>query len=201
MGTRADEAFGLLGDLDCCAPDGLWSDNAMLGSGATDDVTRAYRVPQSRAAVGLKGKTLYFGGVAHKGQAGVPDDKLEAVARSAADIMDVVTTTGPATGMAAEPEKIIRMASGCAAGGTPLAIASGVSVDNIAGYVAGGACCFIVASSVANGFYKFDEGKLKALMEKAWSLLGEMEEEEAEVNDGGVGNKCATFFVSFSGVK
>ena len=67
-------------------------------------------------------------------------------------------------------------ASGCAAGGAPLAIASGVSVDNIAEFVAGGACCFIVASSVACGFHKFDEGKLTALMEKARSLaLGEVD--------------------------
>jgi hypothetical protein len=185
LGTRADEAFGLLSELDCRAPDGLWSDNAMLGSGQADDVARARRVSRSRAAVGLAGKTLYFGGVAHKGQAGVHNDKLklELVARAAADIMDVVTTTGPATGMAADPEKITRMASGCAAGGaaggTPLAIASGVSVDNIAEFVAGGACCFIVASSVACGFHKFDEGKLTALMEKARSLaLGEVEKKE-----------------------
>ena len=48
---------------------------------------------------------------------------------------------------------------------------------------------------VGNGITTVDASK------NCFALLGDMEEEEAEVNDGGVGRKCATFFVSFSGVK
>lgn len=71
---------------------------------------------------------LVFGGVAFKYQKQVRDDELETVCKEAIDEMDVITTSGPATGIPANIDKIKRIRSYI--GNHPLAIASGISVEN-----------------------------------------------------------------------
>jgi predicted TIM-barrel enzyme len=69
-----------------------------------------------------------FGAVAFKYQKHVPDDQLESVCKEAMKVMDVITTSGPATGKPASIQKIEKMRSYI--GDFPLAIASGVNVEN-----------------------------------------------------------------------
>ena len=87
---------------------------------------------------------LYFGGVAFKGQAGVLDSALSGVTKkAAAGLMEVVTTSGPATGIAADLQKIKTMAQAAMSAGNPsLGIASGVDHKNIGSYIQSGARFF-----------------------------------------------------------
>ena len=73
---------------------------------------------------------LYFGGVAFKGQAEVPAVRWGIVASDAADAgVDVVTTSGPRTGFPPSTAKVKSMRA--ALGDHALALASGITVDNI----------------------------------------------------------------------
>jgi len=104
------------------------------------------------------GTPLYFGGVAFKYRGEVPASRLGIVTCRAAETVDVVTTSGVQTGMPPTVEKIqvMRTALG---GDVPLAIASGISVENVRDYLP--YCdAFLVASSISK---KFDELDLDAV--------------------------------------
>src|SRR4051812_9199505 len=107
---------------------GVWADNARIDEGREDQpyAERVSAVRQARAP-----GCLYFGGVAFKYQRPVED--LEAACRVAARHMDVVTTSGPGTGHAADLEKIRRMKR--TLGDVPLAIASGITPENVGDYL------------------------------------------------------------------
>src|SRR5438477_29238 len=83
---------------------------------------------------------------------------LAAAARAAAASMDVVTTSGPGTGQAAAPDKLRRMKE--ALGVTPLAIASGVTPENVGGYLPW-VDCFLVATGISRTFEEFDPGRVR----------------------------------------
>ena len=99
----------------------------------------------------------FFGAVAFKYQKHVPNDKLEEVCLEAIKNMDVITTSGPATGQPASIEKIklIRQYIG----NHKLAIASGINTGNkkifekYADYL-------LVASSITDSNEMIDEDKL-----------------------------------------
>ena len=131
------------------AVDGLWADNAGIGRYTDPDDVRSI----------LDGiDCLYFGGVAFKYQQEVTD--LEGVAAIAAHHMDYVTTSGPGTGMAIDREKLRRIAEG--SGDHPVALASGVSIDNAAGALAYIAAA-LVNTSVSTSFHHLDPAKVAAL--------------------------------------
>jgi hypothetical protein len=90
-------------------------------------------------------ETLFFGGLAFKGQP-QPDD-LDAVAGRARTYMDVITTSGSATGRPPETSKIARIRA--AIDDHPLAIASGISPENVRSYRRW-ADAFLVASSITD---------------------------------------------------
>lgn len=102
---------------------------------------------------------LYFGGVAFKYQRHVED--FESACRVATRYMDVVTTSGPGTGHAAEVEKIRRMKA--ALGVIPLAIASGVTPENVADYLPH-ADCFLVATGISRSFTELDPARVRSLI-------------------------------------
>lgn len=105
--------------------DGLWCDDAGI------DPLAGIDQPFAAAVLDELGdwEGAYFGGVAFKYQS-VVEPEFEAIAAAtAAPWMSVVCTSGAATGSAAELAKLERMARG--AGATPLAVASGVTVDNV----------------------------------------------------------------------
>jgi predicted TIM-barrel enzyme len=120
-------AFALAG---CGRIDGIWSDDAGVDERVVDQV-RAKEFVETRQRLGWQG--LYFGGVAFKYQREVPRGDLGRAAAIAAAYMDVVCTSGPGTGRAADPGKPRAMREG--APGAALALASGVTTANVGEYL------------------------------------------------------------------
>jgi hypothetical protein len=138
--------------------DGVWVDNAGVDEGR-DDQPLPDKVLDLRRRKERNG--LYFGGVAFKYQGHVDD--LAAACRLASRYMDVVTTSGPGTGHAAAVEKIETMKR--ALGDHPLAIASGITPDNIGSYLPH--CdCFLVATGISETFDEFNPQLVQALVDK-----------------------------------
>lgn len=161
LGLRPADA--LKAALDACDGriDGLWTDHAGVDGvspgAAADELLAARR--------DARWDGLYFGGVAFKYQRPVPDERLADVAQLAAHYMDVVCTSGPGTGMAASPTKTDAMRRGLGDHGA-LALASGVTADNVADYGAA-VDVFIVGTSL-----EVSEGQLSA--ERIQALLARL---------------------------
>ena len=137
--------------------DGIWVDNGMI-----DETKQAQPKAEEVLAVQkeIRWQGLYFGGVAFKYQAQVED--VAQAARMAANYMDVVTTSGPATGQAAAPDKIRQMKDEL--GKRPLAIASGITPENITNYLPI-ANCFLVATGISTTFDELDPHRTRLLVE------------------------------------
>ncbi|WP_321935477.1 hypothetical protein [Paraburkholderia sp. J8-2] len=97
----------------------------------------------------------FFSGVAFKHQR--PEPNPETAARMADKFGFVATTSGVATGAAAEVEKVARMRE--ALGDAPLAIASGITPENVHKYVPY-VSHILVATGVSESFHEFDYEKL-----------------------------------------
>lgn len=146
------EAIGLVsGEVS-----GIWTDNALIDE-RLDVQKEAEDILQSRIENGWFG--LYFGGVAFKYQRPVID--LEKVTLLAKKYVDVVTTSGPATGKSADIEKIKAMKS--ALGNYPLAIASGITPENVTDYLPF-TDCFLVATGISKSFTELDPVLVKRLV-------------------------------------
>lgn len=147
-------------------PSGLWVDDLRNTNGVAPEAAfeRKNTLPR------LRGMRL-LGGVAFKYTPTFTDDPILAVneVRVLRSATDVITTSGSATGSAPSVAKITSMKA--AAGTTPLAVASGISLENIERYRE---CVdeVLVASSIETAPYSgtFDEAKLKAFIDKAHSL-------------------------------
>ena len=143
---------------------GLWRDDAGIGTFDRLVVASEERIlHELRARTSWKG--ILFGGVAFKYHPRpVPPELYGAVARAAADAgVDVVTTSGPATGHPPDVAKIIAMRE--AIGDRALAIASGISEDNVElflPYTDG----FIVSSSIESAPGIFDPSRVTRLGKK-----------------------------------
>ncbi len=103
---------------------------------------------------------LIFGGVAFKYQSHVKDPAKAAAL--VAPHVDVVTTSGDGTGIAAPVDKIKAMKE--AIGEHPLAIASGISPENIDLFKPY-ADCFIVASAISSSFNQLDPKRVKMMVD------------------------------------
>ena len=148
----------LSGALNACGTiDGLWTDNA--GIEARRVRSEADSFVAARAAKRWHG--LYFGGVAFKYQREIADGDLEAVARTAAPYVDVLCTSGPGTGQAADVAKIRSLRGGLGDGA--MAIASGVTADNVKQYLPY-VQAFLVGTGIEKSFGVFDPVKMEALL-------------------------------------
>lgn len=136
---------------------GVWADDALIDE-TTADQPAAQRVRELQQERGWQG--LYFGGVAFKYQRPVRD--VVAAARRAVGCMDLVTTSGPGTGIAAAPEKVRLMKQ--AIGPAPLALASGVTPENVNDYLPW-ADCFLVSSGISYTLEDLDPGRLRDLLQ------------------------------------
>ena len=136
---------------------GVWVDNAGIDERA-DVQVEAERILNARRRAGWTG--LYFGGVAFKYQRPVED--LVQAARRAVPYMDVVTTSGPGTGRAAEVKKIGIMKE--ALGEHPLAIASGITPENATDYL-DSADCFLVATGISQTFEELNPSRVNQLVQ------------------------------------
>lgn len=165
LGEEPEDVVGLIANL---LVGGIWSDNAEIDE-QSDAQPAGERFQQARHKFGWKG--LYFGGVAFKYQRAVPDALLPFAARNATPWMDVITSSGPGTGYAASVEKARALRSG--AGAHPLALASGVSPENVVGFLPY-VDAYLVASEIETAKYSGilvpDRTKLLADRIHAWKV-------------------------------
>ena len=135
---------------------GVWVDNALINE-HSEHQTEAEKVLQAQKSQGWQG--LYFGGVAFKYQREVED--VVQASRTAVDYMDVVTTSGPGTGFAASLDKIRTMKQ--AIGAFQLAIASGITPENVTDYLPI-SDCFLVATGISKRLDLLDARLTKRLI-------------------------------------
>jgi uncharacterized protein len=143
---------------------GIWSDCAGVASSHSEDpAAKAKAFYQS--TLGYQG--LFFGGLSFKGR---PTSFTDAeAATQAVGYVDVITTSGIRTGEPPLIEKI-RTIRG-AIDRNPLAIASGISADNVHLYKPY-ADCFVVSSSIEREFGEFDPTLLRELIHLVHEPLG-----------------------------
>lgn len=141
---------------------GLWTDNAY----ADEESLHRYAKETLEICRKREWKGLYFGGVAFKYQREVED--VTQAAKWAVPYMDVVTTSGNGTGLAAHVDKIRIMKK--AIGDFPLAIASGITPENIDDYLPI-SDAYLVATGICRNdgqgddFYWFDPEKVLRLVD------------------------------------
>lgn len=123
---------------------GLWLDNAGYSEGSSTNPTENISLIRYWQNEYNARDLLIFGGVAFKYQDEVKDPARAAA--TAAPFIDVVTTSGKGTGFAADVEKIKSMK--LAIGHHPLAIASGITPENVSDYKPF-ADCFLVATGIS----------------------------------------------------
>jgi len=140
---------------------GLWVDDGGIYEGiANGKVT--YRSSEAenflklRTASGWPG--IYFGGVAFKGQSIVTNPAM--AASHAMNSIDVVTTSGISTGRAANYEKVQDMKD--AIGDHPLALASGITPENVLEYTLY-TDCFLVSTGVSNSPHELNPARVRKL--------------------------------------
>lgn len=158
-------AFPILGELQAegCMVDGYWADDARMDERrAEDDQPEADEIAAIRDSSGWTG--LYIGGTAFKKQRDVDPAQYGKSARIATNYMDVVVTSGVATGHAADVGKIDTFREHC--GNTALGLASGITPENAAQY-ADAVDLFMVATGINHDgdFYNIDPERLKRLMD------------------------------------
>lgn len=130
--------------------DYLWADNSYIHK---DTLHNAISIKENKSI-------KYFGSIAFKYQK--PVDDLEWTCKTATNYMDVITTSGVATAKSPAIEKIRNMKQYI--GDAPLAIASGITADNISSYKEW-VDYFLVASSITDSSVeRINENKLKALV-------------------------------------
>ncbi len=107
---------------------------------------------------------LYFGGIDFKYQPPVKDMKLacELVIKAT----DVATTSGCKTGKPPTLDKIKQMKEYL--GDHPLAIASGITLENVGQFLPY-VTCFLVSTGISSDFSNLNPDKVKALSEKIHS--------------------------------
>lgn len=164
LAVTAKFAFPILGGLqaDGTRVDGYWADDARIDERrAQDDQPEAQEIAAIRKSSGWDG--LYVGGTAFKKQREVDPAHYGTSARIATRYMDVVVTSGVATGHAADVGKIETFRMHC--GDTALGLASGITPDNAAQY-ADAVDLFMVATGINfdGDFYNIDPARLSHLM-------------------------------------
>ncbi len=152
----------LVDALDACRGriDGIWSDNAGVDVHAADasDQPTAEQFRAARRARSWGG--LYFGGVAFKYQRPVASEDLGRLTARAASYVDVICTSGPATGVPADVVKVCRMRAGTTA---PIALASGITPANVRDYLPY-VDAYLVGTGIEERFGVLDPRKIDALL-------------------------------------
>ena len=156
------KAFPILADLDerGVRIDAYWADDARIDESAVTQ-EEADNIAATRTACGWEG--LYFGGTAFKKQRPVDPKDYACAAGIAGGFMDVVTTSGIATGHSADLGKLAEFRG--ALPDRPIALASGVTPDNATDYDM--VDCFMVATGInfENDFYNIDPARLLQLVD------------------------------------
>jgi predicted TIM-barrel enzyme len=166
LAVTGEFAFPILGALQAegVRVDGYWADDACIDERRSeDDQPEANMIAKVRQTSGWDG--LYIGGTAFKKQREVAPEEFAKSARIAKRYMDVVVTSGVATGHAADVGKIATFRTHC--GDTALGLASGITPENAPQY-ADLVDLFMVATGVNfdADFYNIDPERLQQLMRK-----------------------------------
>ena len=160
LAVTGKDAFPILGQLQSegCQVDAYWADDACIDEDGANSEAKA--IAQARIDSGWDG--LYFGGTAFKKQREVDPNRYGDAARESCPFMDVITTSGVATGQEADLGKIETFRA--AIGDRPMALASGISPENAQAYA--DVDCFMVATGInkPDNFYDIDAGRLAELM-------------------------------------
>jgi len=168
LAVTGREAFPVLGTLEAagCPVDAYWADDARMDE-RENTQAEAEKIASIRAESGWTG--MYFGGVAFKKQRPVEAAQYRRSAEIALPFMEVVTTSGIATGHEADDSKIADFRAGL--GNAPLALASGVTPENAARY-GHQVDCFLVATGInrVGDFYNIDPARLEALLDVTRSM-------------------------------
>lgn len=161
LAVTGRDAFPMLGALaqEGVAVDAYWADDARIDEHGVN--TEAHDITQIRTNSGWRG--LYFGGTCFKKQREVALEHYGDAAREACGFMDVVTTSGVATGHEADLTKTQTFRR--AIGDHAMALASGITPDNAAQYA--DVDCFMVATGInePGNFYDIHPERLAALMQ------------------------------------
>ena len=156
------KAFPILAELGSrgFGIDAYWADDARIDE-SSDIQPEADAIAATRRECGWDG--LYFGGTAFKKQRPVDPKDYPRAAAIAGRHMDVVTTSGIATGHSADLGKLADFRN--ALPDRPIALASGITPDNAADY--GMVDCFMVATGInyENDFYNIDPARLSRLVD------------------------------------
>lgn len=139
---------------------GVWIDNADIN----EDIPAEQQSKEILTAI-KDWPGCYFGGVAFKYQS--PVKSFTNAAKAAIGNMDVITTSGPGTGEAADINKIKEMKE--AIGTYPLALASGVTPSNIDTYLPY-VDCFIIGTYLEVAPFNISEGKVSNIKNKIIGL-------------------------------
>ena len=157
-------AFPILSKLESqsCIIDAYWADNACVLENS-DLQLEADEIARARLNSGWGG--LYFGGVAFKKQRQISKENFEDLARRAKQFIDVITTSGVATGREVDIAKVHKFRKG--AGEHPIALASGITLENIKNYP--NVEWFLVATGInfKDDFYNINSSRLGELVKAA----------------------------------
>jgi uncharacterized protein len=154
LGEPTDRAFDKLSN-DIA---GLCVDNAQINERSLIQFD-ADSIKTAKDKSGWKG--LYFGGVAFKYQRHV--DNLALAAQIATQYVDVITTSGEGTGSAPDYEKVAAIKA--SVGNYPIAIASGISPENINKYRDVANCYLVATSLLTPGTENFDYARIHDLVQ------------------------------------
>lgn len=148
LGHTTPQAFDLLRRENALDVSGVWCDGP----------------PRGQVGTMLRWHPLWFGGVGFKYQRSMMTIEEEGAESINAGV-DVLTTSGPATGMPCDPEKVRRLRALVGPNGS-VGVASGVNAANARGLVDAGADALLVASSIARtgDFHRMDAGRLAELL-------------------------------------
>lgn len=154
LGLRPEHVFGEITE----SVKGVWTDNAEIHERDARQPL-ADMIRHRREESGWQG--LFFGGTAFKLQR--PVKELKRAAEIAVAYMDVITTSGAGTGIAAARSKIAMLREGCP--NHALAIASGITPENVTDYL-DLADCFLVATGISASSSELDLERMRLLIER-----------------------------------
>ena len=141
---------------------GIWSDWA----GIEEDRVAGSSHPQAEAFMNARRAAswdgLYFGGVAFKYQREVAPSDLSIAAEMSIPYMDVLCTSGPGTGQAADVEKVRDLRASL--GDHAMALASGVTPENVRSYMPY-VQAFLVGTGIEKQLGVLDPAKIEALLQ------------------------------------
>ena len=163
LGVTGLRAFPILAKLKSRGfnIDAYWADDARIDERANNQY-EAEKINYIRQTCDWDG--LYFGGTAFKKQRIVKPQQITQAAKIAGRYMDVITTSGNATGLSADMQKIIKFRN--ALSNKPIALASGVTPENAKLYDR--VDCFMVSTGInqKNDFYNVDPARLALLIKE-----------------------------------